>query len=152
MSKIGVCLWFNGQAEEAANYYCSVFKNSKMGHTMRYDAASAKASGQPEGSVLTVSFQLEGIEFMGLNGGSNFKFSEATSFVMTCKDQAEIDYYWSKLSAVPQAEQCGWCKDKFGVSWQIVPEGLDQMLSNPAGMKAMISMKKLVIADLKNAK
>lgn len=152
MQKISPFLWFDDQAEEAANFYVSVFKNSKVGNTMRYDAASAKASGRPEGSVLTVSFQLEGQDFTALNGGPVFKFTEAISFVITCEDQEEIDYYWEKLSAVPQFEQCGWCKDKYGVSWQVVPKDLDELIGSPAGMAAMLKMKKLNIDELKNAK
>ena len=151
MQKISPFLWFSNEAEEAADYYVSVFKNSKIVKTVRYDAASAKASGQPEGSVLTVAFQLEGQDFTALNGGPVFKFSEAVSFVVECEDQAEIDHYWSKLSAVPEAEQCGWCKDKFGVSWQIVPKNLDELIANPAGMQAMLQMKKLDIAELERA-
>ena len=152
MGKVTPFLWFDHQAEEAVNYYLKVFKNSKLGNVVRYDAAAAKAAGRPEGSVLTISFQLGGTDFTALNGGPIFKFTEAISFVVTCDDQAEIDHYWNALSAVPEAEQCGWCKDKFGISWQIVPRGLDGMISRPAGMKAMLGMKKLVIADLKNAK
>lgn len=152
MQKISPFLWFDKQADEAANYYVSVFNDSKINSTTHYDAASAKASGLPEGSVLTVNFQIEGQDFIALNGGPIFKFTEAISFVVTCKDQSEIDYYWEKLSAVPEAEQCGWCKDKFGVSWQIVPEGLGKLISNPAGMQAMLKMKKLNIDELANAK
>lgn len=151
MQKISPMLWFDNQAEEAVKFYVSVFKNSKIGKIMRYDAASSKAAHMPEGSVLTVGFQLEGQDFTALNGGPQFKFTEAISFVITCEDQAEVDYYWEKLSAVPEAEACGWCKDKFGVSWQVIPKNWDEMISNPAAMKAMMKMKKLVIADLKNA-
>lgn len=152
MKKISSCLWFDNQAEEAANFYISVFKNSKLGKVMRYDAASAKVSGRPEGSVLTVSFQLEDMDFIALNGGPIFKFTEAISFVISCENQAEIDHYWKKLSAVPESEQCGWLKDKYGVSWQVVPKNIDELVSTPAGMQAMLKMKKLVIADLENAK
>src|SRR6266404_8939705 len=143
MQKISPFLWFDSQAEEAANFYVSVFKNSKIGTVTSYDAAAAKAGGQPEGSVLTVSFMLEGQDFTALNGGPIFKFTEAISFVITCENQAEIDYYWGKLSAVPEAEQCGWLKDKYGVSWQVVPKNLDKLISTPAGMQAMLKMKKL---------
>lgn len=151
MPKITPFLWFDDQAEEAAKFYTSVFKNSRIGRIMRYDAASAKASGRPAGSVLTVEFQLEGQNFTALNGGPVFKFSEAVSFVITCESQAQIDYYWEKLSAVPEAEQCGWCKDKYGLSWQIVPKDLDKLISRPAGMRAMLDMKKLNIKELQNA-
>lgn len=151
MQKISPMLWFDSQAEEAAKFYTSVFKNSKMGKILHYDAASSKASGQPEGSVLTVGFQLEGMDFTALNGGPQFKFSEAISLVIACEDQAEIDYYWEKLSAVPESEACGWCKDKYGVSWQVVPNNWDNMVDNPAAMKAMMKMKKIIITDIKNA-
>jgi predicted 3-demethylubiquinone-9 3-methyltransferase (glyoxalase superfamily) len=151
MQKIAPFLWFDDQAEEAANFYVSVFKNSKLGSIMRYDAASAKAANRPAGSVLTVGFQLEAVDFTALNGGPVFKFNESISFVVTCEDQAEIDYYWGKLSAVPESEQCGWLKDKFGVSWQVVPKNLDQMIKSPAGMAAMMKMKKLDISELQNA-
>jgi predicted 3-demethylubiquinone-9 3-methyltransferase (glyoxalase superfamily) len=157
MSKITNCLWFDNQAEDAANYYVSFFPNSKIKETLHYDEASAKVSGMPEGSVLTVSFDLDGQEFLGLNGGPAFKFSEAISFVVNCEDQAEVDKYWEKLSAVPESEQCGWCKDKFGVSWQVVPKILNELLMNPdkqkAGrvMQAMLEMKKLDVAKLEEA-
>src|SRR6266404_7324753 len=151
MQKISPFLWFDSQAEEAANFYVSVFKNSKIGTVTRYDAAAAKAAGRPEDSVLTISFQLEGVDFTALNGGPIFKFTEAISFVITCEDQAEIVYYWGKLSAVPEAEQCGWLKDKYGVSWQVVPKNLDKLISTPGGMQAMLKMKKLDIQQLKDA-
>ena len=151
MPKITPFLWFDDQAEAAAEFYTSVFKNSQITDVNRYDAASAKASGRPEGSVLTAAFELDGQKFIALNGGPGFKFSEAVSFVISCKDQAEIDYYWSALSADPASEQCGWLKDKFGLSWQVVPENLPQLLQSPAAMAAMLKMKKLVIADLENA-
>jgi predicted 3-demethylubiquinone-9 3-methyltransferase (glyoxalase superfamily) len=157
MKKIIPCLWFNNQAEEAAHFYASIFPNSKIGKTDRYDAASAEVSGQPEGSVLTVEFELDGNPFLGLNGGPLFKFSEATSFMVECNDQAEIDHYWSRLSAVPESEQCGWLKDQFGVSWQIVPKRLNELLRDPdkakaaRAMQAMLQMKKLDIAELDRA-
>jgi predicted 3-demethylubiquinone-9 3-methyltransferase (glyoxalase superfamily) len=151
MQKISSMLWFDTQAEEAAEFYTSVFKKSKMGRVMRYDAASAKASGQPEGSVLTVGFQIEGVDFTALNGGPIFKFTEAISFVVICEDQAEIDYYWDKLSAVPESEQCGWLKDKFGVSWQVVPKDMDSLIKSPKAMEAMMQMKKINIEELRNA-
>ena len=151
MQKVSPFLWFDSQAEEAANFYVKVFKNSKLGNAMRYDAASAKAAGQPEGSVLTISFDLEGTNFTALNGGPIYKFTPAVSFVITCEDQSEIDHYWDNLSAVPEAEQCGWLVDKFGVSWQVVPINLSELIKSPAGMQAMLKMKKLVIVDLQNA-
>jgi predicted 3-demethylubiquinone-9 3-methyltransferase (glyoxalase superfamily) len=157
MPKISNCLWFDKQAEEAAKYYISVFPNSKIKEISHYDEASAKVSEMPEGTVLTVSFDLDGQEFLGLNGGPIFKFSEAISFVVNCKDQEEVDHYWEKLSAVPESEQCGWCKDKFGVSWQVVPSILAEQLNDPdkekAGrvMQAMLQMKKIDIEALKKA-
>jgi predicted 3-demethylubiquinone-9 3-methyltransferase (glyoxalase superfamily) len=157
MQKITPNLWFDTQAEEAVKFYTSIFKNSKVGATSHYDEASAKASGQPVGGVLTIEFQLEGQDFLALNGGPIFKFNEAISFAVSCKDQAEVDYYWEKLSAVPESEQCGWLKDKFGLSWQIVPDRLAELLNDPdkakasRAMNAMLSMKKLDIAELEKA-
>jgi predicted 3-demethylubiquinone-9 3-methyltransferase (glyoxalase superfamily) len=157
MPKITNCLWFDKEAEEAANYYTSFFPNSKIKEKTYYDEASSKVAGMPKDSLLTISFDLDGQEFLGLNGGHFFKFSEATSFIVNCEDQDEVDHYWEKLSAVPESEQCGWCKDKFGVSWQVVPKQLEQLLSDPdkekAGraMEAMLEMKKLDIAKLEAA-
>ena len=157
MQKISPFLWFDKEAEEATNYYVSLFPTSKIGTTSRYDEAGAKASGQPGGSVMVIEFELDGEKFTALNGGPIFKFNESISFVVDCEDQAEVDHYWEKLSAVPQSEQCGWCKDKFGVSWQIVPKALGEMLSDPdkqkAGrvMQAMLQMKKLDVGKLKEA-
>lgn len=158
MQKITPCLWFDTQAEEAANFYTSIFKNSKIGQISRYDKASAEVSGRPEGSVLVVSFQLEGQDFMALNGGPVFKFSEAISFSVECKTQEEVDEFWQKLIADGGAEsQCGWLKDKFGLSWQIVPSVLNELLSDPDPIKssrvmqAMLQMNKLIIADLQKA-
>lgn len=151
MQKISPFLWFNDQAEEAATFYTSVFKNAKIGSVTRYDEASAKASGRPEGSAMTVAFTLEGLEFTALNGGPMFTFNESISFVVACKDQAEIDYYWGKLSAVPEAEQCGWCKDKFGVSWQIIPENLSELMRSPQVTAVLMQAKKIDIEALKRA-
>lgn len=157
MQKITPYLWFDTQAEEAAEFYVSIFKNSNINQVARYDEESAKASGQPSGSAMTVHFQLEGQEFLALNGGPAFKFNEAISFLINCETQEEIDELWSKLSAVPEAEQCGWLKDKYGLSWQIVPTALPELLTNPdpqkAGraMQAMLKMKKLDIQALKDA-
>lgn len=153
MQKITPCLWFAGQAEEAANYYVEVFENSKLGNIAHFDDASSKVSGQPTGSVLTVEFELNGQSFLGLNGGPIFKLSEAVSFIIDCADQAEVDYYWEKLSAHPENEQCGWCKDKFGVSWQVVPKQLGELLAkgNPKVMQAMLEMKKLDVQALVKA-
>lgn len=161
MQKITPFLWFDNQAEEAVNFYCSVFseapggKTSKIGSVARYDEAGAKASGRPAGSVMTASFQLEGQEFIALNGGPHFKFTEAISFVISCENQGEVDYYWNKLSEGGQESQCGWLKDKFGLWWQVVPAILSKLLSDPKKsqrtMQAMMPMKKLIIADLENA-
>jgi predicted 3-demethylubiquinone-9 3-methyltransferase (glyoxalase superfamily) len=159
MQKITPFLWFDNQAEEAANFYASIFKNSKVGHVARYDEAGSKASGRPKGTAMTVAFQLEGQDFVALNGGPHFKFTEAVSFVVNCKTQKEVDHYWEKLSAGgdDKAQQCGWLKDKYGLSWQIVPVVLFEMLQdkNPkkseGAMKAMLQMKKLDIQTLKQA-
>jgi predicted 3-demethylubiquinone-9 3-methyltransferase (glyoxalase superfamily) len=159
MNKITPFLWFDNQAEEAARFYVSVFKNSKITDVARYGDEGAKASGQPKGSAMTVAFQLDGQEFVALNGGPHFKFSEAVSFVVNCQTQAEVDHFWEKLSAGgdDKAQQCGWLKDKYGLSWQIVPTVLGEMLqdtnANKSGrvMQAMLQMKKLDIATLKKA-
>lgn len=158
MQKISTCLWFDNQAEEAVNLYTSIFKDSKIGKTSRYDEASAKASGRAVGSVLTITFELEGRDFMALNGGPIFKFTEAISLVINCKDQEEIDYYWNKLTADGGEESmCGWLKDKFGLSWQVVPVAWEKMLTddkngNPKkAMEAMLKMRKLDIATLEKA-
>jgi len=150
-------LWFDDKAEEAVNFYTSIFKNSKVLNVSRYDEAGAKASGRPKGSVMVVSFQLEGQEFAALNGGPHFKFTEAISFLVNCESQEEIDELWEKLSEGGEKGQCGWLKDKYGLSWQIVPAGLGELLSGPDPVKsqrvmqAMLQMKKIVIADLKKA-
>ena len=151
MQKITPCLWFDNQAEEAVKLYTSVFKDSKTGKISYYDKEASVVSGQPEGSILTIEFTIFGQNFTAMNGGPAFKFSEAVSFQIYCEDQAEIDYLWEKLSADPSSEQCGWCKDKFGLSWQIVPKNIGELVSSPEGMSAMLNMKKLVIADLEKA-
>ena len=159
MQKITPFLWFNNQAEEAVKFYTSVFKNSKIGAMNRYDEAAAKASGRPKGSVMTASFQLEGQEFIAINGGPVFRFTEAISFVVSCETQAEIDYFWTNLGegGDEKAQQCGWLKDRFGLSWQIVPTALSRLLSGKDSkksqqvMQAMLQMKKIVIADLERA-
>jgi predicted 3-demethylubiquinone-9 3-methyltransferase (glyoxalase superfamily) len=149
MQKISPMLWFDNEAEEAARFYTSVFKNSKITNTTKYTAESP--SHKPIGSVLTVGFQIEGQDFTAINGGDQFKFNEAISLVISCEDQAEIDYYWQKLSAVPEAEICGWCKDKYGVSWQVVPKNVGELINNPAAMKALMDMKKITIKELEEA-
>lgn len=153
MQKIIPSLWFNNNAEEAMNFYISIFKNSKPGKISYY----GKEGPGPEGTVMTVTFQLEGQEFIGINGGPEFSFSPAISFSVDCKTQEEVDELWEKLSDGGQTEQCGWLRDKYGVSWQIVPAVLTDMLQdkdkNRSGrvMKAMLQMKKLDIAKLERA-
>jgi predicted 3-demethylubiquinone-9 3-methyltransferase (glyoxalase superfamily) len=157
MQKITPFFWFDSQAEEAVNFYVSVFKNSKVGNITRYNAEVAKTSGRPEGSVLTIDFQLEGQDFIALNGGPQFKFTEAISFSVDCKTQEEVDEFWAKLSEGGEEGPCGWLKDKFGLSWQIVPTVLTEMLQDKDPEKAgrvthaMLQMKKLDIAALRQA-
>jgi predicted 3-demethylubiquinone-9 3-methyltransferase (glyoxalase superfamily) len=155
MKSINPCLWFDSQAEEAARFYTSVFKKSKIGTITRYAAAPAEATGRPKGSVMTVTFQLDGQEFMALNGGPHFKFSEAISLMVNCETQEEIDYFWQKLSEGGEPGVCGWLKDKFGLSWQIVPAALEQMMQDAKKaervMEALLKMKKLDIKALKEA-
>ena len=159
MQKITPFLWFDENAEEAVNYYTSIFKDSKIATVSRYDEAGAAASGRPKGSVMTASFQLNGQDFIALNGGPHFKFTEAISFVVNCETQEEVDYYWEKLSegGDEKAQMCGWLKDKFGLSWQIVPIALGKLLSDPDPeksqrvMQAMLQMKKIDIEGLKQA-
>jgi predicted 3-demethylubiquinone-9 3-methyltransferase (glyoxalase superfamily) len=156
MEKISTCLWFEGNAEEAAKFYTSVFKNSKMGKITHYNGDSAKASGMQEGSVMTVTFELEGRNFMGLNGGPVFKFTEAISLMVSCDTQEEIDYYWEKLtSGGGEESMCGWLKDKYGLSWQIIPGDLADLMKDPARaqrvMAEVLKMKKLDINILRNA-
>jgi len=157
MQKITACLWFDNKAEEAAKFYTSIFKKSKIKGTTRYGKAGAKASGRPEGTVMTVLFELDGQEFLGLNGGPHFKFSPAISFIANCKDQAEIDTLWRKLSAGGEPGQCGWLTDKFGVSWQIVPANFAKMLlakdsKKPERvMEAVLQMKKIDLKKVQKA-
>jgi predicted 3-demethylubiquinone-9 3-methyltransferase (glyoxalase superfamily) len=154
MQKIHPFLWFDTQAEEAMHFYCSVFKNSKVGKVQRY----GEAGHGPEGSVMTASFELDGQQFTALNGGPHFKFTEAISFVVDCKSQEEVDDLWTKLTADGgQPSHCGWLKDKFGLSWQIVPTALVELLSDPDSakskrvMEAMMKMHKIDIAALEKA-
>jgi predicted 3-demethylubiquinone-9 3-methyltransferase (glyoxalase superfamily) len=155
--KISPFLWFNDQAEEAARFYVSIFKNSRIGHIARYGGAGAQVSGRAEGSVMTVAFELDGQKFTALNGGPQFKFTEAISFVVDCDTQAEVDELWGKLTAGGQEQPCGWLKDKYGVSWQIIPNGLIELLGDPNPKKsekviqAMLQMKKLDIDRLREA-
>jgi predicted 3-demethylubiquinone-9 3-methyltransferase (glyoxalase superfamily) len=158
MQKITPFLWFDNQAEEAAKFYASVFENSKVGRILRYDEASSKGAGRPVGSVLTIEFEIAGQKFTALNGGPEFKFNESISFVVNCETQNEVDYFWEKLMADGgQESQCGWLKDKFGVSWQITPTILIDMLHDKDAkkaervMKAMMQMQKIDIETLKEA-
>ncbi len=159
MQKITSNLWFSNQAEEAVNYYTSIFKNSKIDKTTRYSKAGQEVHGMAAGSIMTIAFTLEGQSFVALNGGPYFKFSEAISFIVNCETQEEIDYYWDKLSAGgdEKAQQCGWLKDKFGLSWQIVPAALTDMYKDAESekaqrtMRAMLKMKKLDLAALQQA-
>jgi predicted 3-demethylubiquinone-9 3-methyltransferase (glyoxalase superfamily) len=157
MQKITPFLWFDDKAEEAANFYVSLFKNSKIDGIARYGEEGAKASGRPAGTVMTVEFQLDGQEFIALNGGPHFKFSEAISFVVNCKTQEEVDEFWEKLSAGGEKSRCGWLKDKYGLSWQIVPTVLGEMMKDKDAaksrrvMKSMLQMDKLDIKTLKQA-
>ena len=162
MSNITTCLWFEKQAEEAANFYVRVFaegrRSAKIGKIARYGESGAKASEQRKGAVMTVEFELDGQKFLGLNGGPLFQFSPATSFVVNCETQEEIDYFWAKLGQGGKDGQCGWIEhDTFGVSWQIVPAVLGELVSDPDPVKAenvmtaMLSMKKLDMEALKKA-
>ena len=153
------CLWFDTQAEEAARFYTGIFKNSKIGTISRYGEAGREVHGKPAGSVMTVEFELDGQKFTALNGGPHFKFNEAISFQIMCETQEEVDHYWDKLSAGgdPAAQQCGWLKDKYGLSWQVVPTVLIDLMKDPdreksgRAMEAMLQMKKLDIAALEHA-
>jgi predicted 3-demethylubiquinone-9 3-methyltransferase (glyoxalase superfamily) len=153
MPKITPCLWFDDQAEAAARFYVSLFKNSSIGRIARYGGAGPG----PKGSVVTIAFELDGQAFIGLNGGPHFKFTEAVSFSIDCADQAEVDFYWDRLSEGGQTSQCGWLKDRFGLSWQVVPATLADMIGDPDPEKArrateaMLKMTKLDIAKLQQA-
>ena len=147
MQNVTPFLWFDGQAEEAAKLYTSVFKNSEIGTVTRY----GDAGPGPKGSVMTVSFKLDGVQFTALNGGPHFKFSEAISFLVVCKTQEEIDRFWEKLSQGGSPGPCGWLKDRFGVSWQVIPEGLGDLIKDPRAMRAMMTMGKLDLERLKQA-
>lgn len=159
VQKITPCLWFDDQAETAANFYVSVFENSRILGVTRYGEAGHEVHGRPAGSVMVVEYELDGCRFVALNGGPVFTFNEAVSFQVSCETQEEVDHYWEKLSADgdESAQQCGWLKDRFGVSWQVVPRVLPEMLADPDRekaarvMNAMLEMKKLDIAALKRA-
>ena len=155
--KITPFLWFEAQAEEAADFYVSIFENSRIVSVTRYNEASARAAGRRAGSVMTVAFALDGQEFTALNGGPIFKFSEATSFVVHCQSQKEVDHFWERLADGGQEVQCGWLKDRFGVSWQVVPDAMIEMLQDQDAekservMSAMLQMKKIDVDGLKKA-
>ena len=157
--RIAPCLWFDSQAEEAAAFYVSVFKNSKITSVARYTKAGQETHKQRPGSVMTVAFELDGQKFTALNGGPVFKFNEAVSLQVNCSNQEEIDYYWDKLSkgGDPKAQQCGWLKDKYGLSWQVVPTILPELLQDhesptaQRAMEAMLRMKKIDVRELEQA-
>ena len=157
MQKITPCLWFDDQAEEAAKFYVSIFKNSQFGHVTRYGEGGAAVAGRPKGSVLTATFTIDGQEFVALNGGPHFKFSEAVSFMVKCENQKEIDEMWWRLSQGGEEGQCGWLKDKYGLSWQIVSPVWDEMLRDKDDkkservMKAILQMTKPDIKTLKQS-
>jgi predicted 3-demethylubiquinone-9 3-methyltransferase (glyoxalase superfamily) len=159
IQKITPCLWFDDQAEAAAKFYTAIFNNSKIVSMTRYGEAGHEIHGRPAGTVMTVAFELDGHAFTALNGGPMFKFNEAISFQVSCETQEELDYYWEKLSegGDREAQQCGWLKDKYGASWQVIPNVLLEMLTNPDSkksqrvMKSMLRMKKIDIEELKRA-
>lgn len=157
MQKITPCLWFDDQAEEAAKFYIAVFKNGSIEKISRYGKEGFEIHHKPAGSVMTVIFELNGQKYMALNGGPDFKFNESVSFIVNCKSQEEVDYFWEKLSASGEEGPCGWLKDKYHLSWQITPTVLEEMLSDPdaskAGrvMTAMLKMKKIDIKTLERA-
>jgi predicted 3-demethylubiquinone-9 3-methyltransferase (glyoxalase superfamily) len=149
--KITPNLWFNGTAKEAAEFYLTVFPDAKIITTEYYPNSVEEGLAEFQldfaGKPLSVEFEILGMRFVGINAGSEFKLSEAVSFAIECEDQNEIDYYWQSLSAVPESEQCGWCKDKFGLSWQIVPKNMAELMQRPDAFAKMMNMKKIVIAD-----
>jgi predicted 3-demethylubiquinone-9 3-methyltransferase (glyoxalase superfamily) len=155
--KLQPCLWFDTQAEAAAKHYVSIFKNSKVGRIGRYGKEGKEIHGKEAGSVMTVEFELEGQKFLALNGGPHFKFDEAISFQIMCETQAEVDYFWGKLSEGGSEGPCGWLKDKFGLSWQIIPTALPELLGDPDRekaqrvMQAMLGMRKIEIDELERA-
>jgi len=155
--KITPCLWFDTQAEEAAKFYASVFKNSKIGKISRYGKEGFEVHGKKAGTVMTVEFELEGQKFLALNGGPHFKFNEAVSFQVPCETQEEIDYFWSTLAKDGEEGRCGWLKDKFGLSWQVFPRALPEMLTDGNSetaqrvMRSMLQMRKIDIAALRRA-
>lgn len=152
VAPIQPCLWFDSQAREAMEYYIEVFPDSRINEIVAYpDEGLDEHFAGMAGKVINGQFTLNGVDFVCLDGGPLFRFSEAISLVVTCADQAEIDYYWSKLSHVAESEQCGWCKDQFGLSWQIVPANMGELTRTPAQILAMMQQKKIVIDELANA-
>lgn len=159
IQRITPFLWFAGQAEEAVNHYVSIFDDSRIVSTARYSKEGAEATGQPEGSVMTVAFQLAGQDFTAINGGPMFEFNEAISLVVNCETQEEVDHYWSRLSdgGDPQAQVCGWLKDRYGLSWQVVPTLVGELMSDPdpekgrRAMQAILKMKKIDVEALRLA-
>ena len=149
MQKITPCLWFNKNAEEAAKFYVSVFPQSKMGKTVYYTEEGAKVSGMKKGDVMAITYRLNGHDFMAINGGPVFQLSEAVSFFIACKDQKEIDYYWTHLTKGGQGQPCGWVKDKFGLSWQIVPESMEKMMSSKNSAAMLAELYQMTKIDLK---
>jgi len=148
MQKIIPNLWFAGNAKEAVDYYLRVFKNSSIGNITYYPSEGLEDFQKDfAGKVLTIDFDLNGQQFVAINAGNEFKFNEAISFAIMCVDQAEIDYYWEKLSSVPQSEQCGWCKDKYGLSWQIVPENMEELMKKPGAFETTMRQKKIVLDE-----
>ncbi len=148
MQKITPNLWFAGNASEAVDFYVSVFKESKIISTTYYPTEGlADFQKAFAGKVLTIEFELHGQRFVAINAGNEFSFTEAVSFAVSCKDQTEIDYYWGMLSTVPSSEQCGWCKDKYGLSWQIVPENVEELMKRPGAFDVLMHQKKIVIDE-----
>lgn len=148
MQKIVPNLWFTENASQAVEFYTSVFTDSKIISTTYYpETGLADFQKSFAGKVLTIDFELNGQRFVAINAGDEFKFTEAVSLAVMCKDQIEIDYYWSKLSAVPSSEQCGWCKDKYGLSWQIVPENIEELMKKPGAFETMMQQHKIIIAE-----
>jgi predicted 3-demethylubiquinone-9 3-methyltransferase (glyoxalase superfamily) len=148
MQKITPNLWFDGNAKEAVDFYVSVFPNSKIIDTQYYPTEGLADFQKPlAGKELTIEFMLGDNRFIAINAGPEFKFNEAISLMIECEDQEEIDYYWEKLSRVPESEQCGWCKDQYGLSWQVVPKNMGELMQRPGAFQHLMAMKKLVIAD-----
>lgn len=151
MKKITPNLWFDGNAQEAVDFYLSVFPDSKITSTSHYPNSTEEGLADFQlnmaGKVLAIDFELAGNQFVAINAGPEFKFNESVSFSIPCEDQKEINYYWEKLSAVPKSEQCGWCKDKYGLSWQVVPKNMEELMKKPNAFTTLMKMHKIVISD-----